>query len=247
MGQAPLVLPGGLVVEISGRLVARDNLVVVGPGLKKQVMEEMFPPGVYQNVSLGRLSVELAVSPPTSRTPYRIYIALQIGFIRTEQYCMCCNAHITLHCPPQERDDQKRFRCTPHLSAEGHLAFLREEMATWLEARVGPGYFLPVRLDSSWDSRNAYRHGRDEVLPILPRDEGLYSLFAPFVGIAKNSLQLTTPSYYRPEFHIRVNELEYVGRAPSGAPDDGYWSAGAGRERERGAIPGQYSRSWSCP
>ena len=147
MGQAPLVLPGGFVVDLSGRRVARDNLVAIGPGCKKQVMEAMFPPGVHQNVSLGRLSVELSVSPRTSCTPYRIYIALQIGFIRTEQYCMCCNAHITLHCPPQEGDERRRFRCTPHLSAEGHLAFLREQMATWLEARVGAGYFLSVCLD----------------------------------------------------------------------------------------------------
>ena len=120
-------------------------------------------------------------------------------------------------------------------------------MATWLEVRVGAGYFLPVSLDSTFDARNPSRHDRDEVLPILPRDEGLYRLFAPFVGIAKNTLQLTTPTYYRPEFHIRVTELEYVGLAPSGAPDDGYWRAGAGVQRERGAIPGKYSRSWSCP
>jgi hypothetical protein len=249
MGQAPVApLPGGFVVLGTGGFqIARDNLVALGPGYKKEVMELMFPPGVYQNVSLGRLSVDLSVSPATSRTPYRIYIALHFEFIRTEQYCMCCNAHITLHCPPQEGEDKKRFRCPPHLASEANLAILREQMATWLEGRVGAGYFLPVCLDPLWDSRNQYRQDTYEVLAILPRDEGLYSLFAPFIGIAKNSLLLNTPSYYQPEFHIRVKELEYVGRAPSGAPDDGFWRAGAGRQRERGAIPGQYSRSWSCP
>ena len=241
MGMTPL--PGGHgVIGISGSPLYRDSLVNVGQEYKKKLMQRIFPPGVTKWVSLGRLSVELSVAPVSSC----IYVSLVVGFMRTDAWCMCCSAHITLHKPPQERDDQKRFRCSPHLSSEKELAILRERMATWLEKRVGDGYFLRVCMDPSWDRNNPYRQGTYEVLVLEPSMTGLYSNFAPFLGIAKSSLQLTTPPFYQPTLHLRIKEVDFVGRAPSGHSDDGFWRSGQGRS-ESEATPGRYSRSWSCP
>ena len=241
MGMTPL--PGGHgVIGTDGSPLYHDSLVNVSWRHKKELMALTFPPGTYLWVSLGRLSVNLEVAPDTSR----VYISLDIGFMRTDAWCMCCSAHITLHCPPQDREDQEDFRCPPQLSSETNLAILRERMATWLEKRVGEGYFLRVRYDPAWDGRNHNRRRTYEVLEIEPRNDGLYSHFALFLGMAKNSLQLITPPYYRPTLHIRIQNVELVGRAPSAHCHDGFWNSGAGRS-EREAVPGRNSRSWSCP
>ena len=219
-----------------------DSLVPVPVGRKKELVKHVFPEGVYRWISLGKLSVVLQVDPVTSC----IYVGLAIEFIRTGTMCMSCAAHITLHNPRQEREDQKRFRCPPHLKCEADLAKLREQMAQWLQKRVGEGYFLRVRMDSSWDMMNTYRQARYEVL-VLAVEEGMYSIFAQFLGLAKSRLQLQTPSWYTPVYHLRIDKLDCIGRTPSGDAMDGYWRTGQGSPSNGVATHGRSSSCWSCP
>ena len=139
------------------------------------------------------------------------------------------------------------FCCPPHLSSEANLATLREKMATWLQKNVGEGYFLRVCGSPDWDAGNQHRIDTYDVLEIEQNTRGLYRLLPMVVALAKNALKLDNPPRHNQNFHLRIKEVDFLGRAPSGDPDDGFWTSGQAPRSTGVAVPNRYSRTWSCP
>ena len=218
----------------SNMMLYLDTPGVVPETSRKALIHYLFPHGVHQWISLGRLSVDLSVDQST----FEVYLGLSVEFIRTDAMCLECAAGLTLHKPPQ---GNIRFRCPPHLSGESILGPLREQMADWLAKREGDGYFLRVWLDSNWDGQNLVRRTSTEVLVIEQRDEHLYRFVAQFAALAKSRLQLETPTWYRPNLHLRIRRVMRVGRAPTGDPLDGFWANGGGGVLLRAPTPGRWS------
>ena len=93
----------------SDMMMYLDTPGVVPDTSRKALIHHLFPHGVHQWISLGRLSVDLSVDQATCE----VYVGISAGFIRTDAMCLDCVAGSTLHKPPQ---GNIRFRC-PTLEA----------------------------------------------------------------------------------------------------------------------------------
>ena len=61
-----------------------------------------------------------------------------------------------------------------------------------------------------WD-KNVRLHTDTEVRVLQQADHGLYTLLANFVSLARDRLQLNTPPWYDPRWHLRLRRVTSVG------------------------------------
>ena len=93
-----------------------------------------------------------------------------------------------------------------------------------------------------WD-KNVRLQTDTEVRVLHQADHGLYTLLANFVSLARDRLQLNTPPWYDPRWHLRLRRVTSVGRSPSNDALDGFWARGGGCLLPREADGRRWSSS----